>query len=133
MFKIPAHYVINRLPALRTQAWKTVIRFPEFADWLIKVLERAMVASTALLFVAGVLFLVFGNWSSVENTRAAQVLRLLDSNWRATLLLLVPLFYLPIRRFIEELDEFRGAKRRPQEPRDPTTGQRKPPRSEKRS
>ena len=38
-------------------------------------------------------------------TRTSKVLYLLHSNWRALLILPVPLFYPAIRRFIEEVQE----------------------------
>ena len=50
-----------------------------------------------------------------EQTRAAKVLDILHSNWRGLVIVAVPLFYPAIRRFLEEVEQVYGLKRRTRE------------------
>jgi ABC-type transport system involved in cytochrome c biogenesis permease subunit len=58
----------------------------------------------------------------IENTRAGQIIILLNDNWKVMLLILAPLFYRAIRTFIEEVREIGGVKRQQSQ-----AGQRKLP------
>ena len=73
----------------------------------------AMIAAILAIF-AGVIQLAFLP-QDPEQTRAAQVLEILHSNWRGLVIVAVPLFYPAIRRFIEEVDQVAGVKRRPED------------------
>ena len=73
----------------------------------------AMIAAILAIF-AGVIQLAFLP-QDPEQTRAARALGVLHSNWRGLIIVAVPLFYPAIRRFIEEVDQVSGVKRRPRE------------------
>ena len=92
------------------------------ADWvdrLLTVLECVMVLTVVI-----VIFVVLGfgaYWvgigsSEVRPSRIAAAVRLANENWKVGLLLLIPLFYRPIRTFLEEVQEAWGMKRRPLRP-----------------
>lgn len=96
-------------------------RFDRFEPWLDRILECLEVAMV-LMLAAGILaaaayelFWIFCGDPSVRQARLAAVLKGLNENWKAGLLLLIPLFYRTIRGFLERVEEFGGAKapRRP--------------------
>lgn len=73
----------------------------------------AMIVALLAIF-AGVIQLAFLP-QDPDQTRAARALGVLHSNWRGLIIVAVPLFYPAIRRFIEEVDQVSGVKRRPAE------------------
>ena len=73
----------------------------------------AMIAAI-LAILAGAIQLAFLP-QDPEQTRAAKVIGVLHSNWRGLIIVAVPLFYPAIRRFIEEVEELPGVKRRARE------------------
>jgi hypothetical protein len=82
-------------------------------DRILECLEVAMVFTLAIgILVATVyeVIWIFPSDPSTRQGRLAGVLRALNENWKAGLLLLVPLFYRTIRGFLERVEEFAGAK-----------------------
>jgi hypothetical protein len=56
-----------------------------------------------------------------KQVRLVEVIRLMNENWKVGLLILIPLFYRPVRTFLEELREAFGMKRTPREVSEETT------------
>ncbi len=73
----------------------------------------AMIAAILAIF-AGIIQLAFLP-QDPEQTRAARALEILHSNWRGLVIVVVPLFYPAIRRFLEEVDQVSWIKRGPRE------------------
>jgi hypothetical protein len=90
--------------------------FDRVQPWFDHVLEflevlMVLVLAVGILVVTGYeVAWVVGGWLSPTQPRLATVLKTLNENWKALLLLLVPLFYRTIRGFLERVEEFAGAK-----------------------
>lgn len=90
--------------------------FDKVEPWLDRVLECLEVAMV-LVLAAGILVAtgyeiiwIFNGDPLTRQARLAAALRTLNENWKALLLLLIPLFYQTIRGFLERVEEFAGAK-----------------------
>lgn len=90
--------------------------FDKLEPWLDRVLECLEVAMV-LVLAAGILVAtgyevvwIFNADPVTRQARLAAALRALNENWKALLLLLIPLFYRTIRGFLERVEEFAGAK-----------------------
>ena len=92
-----------------------VTKVERFKAWCLRVpmhLLRAVETLTVLglffvgLWLAG--WLIFGADASPRYQRARLLIELIDQNWRACLLLGVPLFYRPIRAFVERVQKAWG-------------------------
>ena len=82
-------------------------------DLLLTLVERF----TVILVAVFIFYLGFGlvfDGKPPSQTRAAQVLEILNLNWRALLILAIPLFYRPVKKFLDEVQEIAGMKRPPQ-------------------
>src|SRR5690349_17941195 len=82
-------------------ALRQVASLPRLLDWLISVAERLVV-----LLLFGVA--VFIGYRLVTGTATDHEKKLVTSsgeNWKTFLLLLLPLFYLTVRKFLEEVQE----------------------------
>jgi hypothetical protein len=76
-----------------------------FLDWLVALLERLITLSIGVaVFIVG--------WRLVWGKSAADVLTTVNQNWKALLIILIPLLYQTIRKFLDELEEFYGMKRK---------------------
>ena len=76
-------------------------------DWLVMIAERlTALGVTALVFWFGWRF-VLGRDVKIQES----VLDKMSTNWKALLILVIPLFYHTIRTFLEEVREFGGMKR----------------------
>jgi hypothetical protein len=73
-------------------------------DWLVSVAERLVV-----LAIACVVF--YTGWLAFSGASSIWILSVLSENWKALLLLLIPLFYRTIRTFLEEVQKFAGMER----------------------
>ena len=60
--------------------------------------------------LVGMIQLAFWVWQEPGQTRTAKALAVLHSNWRALIVVAVPLFYPAIRRFIEEVRQIGGVR-----------------------
>jgi hypothetical protein len=91
-----------------TPAWILLV-----LDWLVSVTERLVV-----LGVVGAVFYIGWLWHSgvviaskpaatpaTMATSAAEVLRAISENWKALLLLLIPLFYRTIREILNRIEK----------------------------
>jgi len=79
---------------------------PAFLDWLLSIVER--------LLVLGISFVIFSVGYQMMKGRADREIAALakvGESWKMLLLLLVPLFYRTVNRFIEEAHEAFGVKR----------------------
>ena len=77
--------------------------FPLFLDACVNFVARIVMIVAIAVILLGLIQLSFS--SEPSETRASKVIVLLHSNWRALLILPVPLFYPAIRRFVEEVQE----------------------------
>lgn len=85
-------------------------RLPDFLNWLLSAIEPLIVLGITVSISYGVWCLVRPD----VNGRQAHVLALMkwiNDNWKAALILLVPLFYRTIRIFLEQAEEAMGVKR----------------------
>jgi len=57
-------------------------------------------------------WLVFGHDGSSQQARLTQLMKLMNDDWKAALILLVLLFYRTIRIFLEQAEEAWGVKRK---------------------
>jgi hypothetical protein len=81
---------------------------PLALDWLVRVMERILVLAIAFVACYVGWQIVLGHqMSDVERHGLAKA----AENWRIVLVLLVPILYLTIRTFIEEVVEAFGMKR----------------------
>jgi hypothetical protein len=95
--------------------------FDKVEPWFDRILECLEVALVLVLALAILVATVYEvtwiarGYQSDSQVRLAAALKALNENWKAELLLLVPLFYRTIRGFLERVEEFAGAKapRRP--------------------
>ncbi|HKW87950.1 MAG TPA: hypothetical protein VJN21_04255 [Candidatus Acidoferrales bacterium] len=86
-------------------------QLPDWLDWLLCVAEPLVVLGiTLVVFYIGYT-LVFGPEQSGHQTRFKELLRVVNDNWKAGLLLLVLLFYRTVRIFLEQAEEAFGVKR----------------------
>lgn len=79
-----------------------MVRIASFLGDLFLVAEGLALLFVAVVYCYG-LFLLFWGAESPENTRVGRILILMEENWRAMLLLMVPLLYPPIRRFASKM------------------------------
>lgn len=79
-----------------------------FLDGILNLAARAIMILAMLAIVVAVCQLVGFYWLEPEQTRTAKVLAILHSNWRALIILVIPLFYPAIRRFVEEMESIPG-------------------------
>ncbi|MGB2679306.1 MAG: hypothetical protein WAN12_19665 [Candidatus Acidiferrum sp.] len=79
-------------------------------DWLIGVLGRALILVMLGLTFYFSYLLVRGKLDTTDK----EILHGLTLNWKAVLLVMIPLFYVPVRIFLEEAYEILGVKRQPQ-------------------
>lgn len=84
----------------RTDKAEVPHRFFTGIDLLLHLVARlnALAIGVLALFVGSVL--VFGSEGSPFHYKMQGVLQSVGENWKATVLLVVPLFYLPVRRFL---------------------------------
>ena len=96
----------------------------QFLDRALGLAGRAGILAASGLVVYAAFQLVFGA-EEPGQTRAGKILALLHDNWRATLLMALPLLYLPLRTFVGGITEisigsnrFRRGKYPPDSPAD---------------
>lgn len=101
---------IRRILNWLNLARASLSRLPDFLNWLLSAIEP--------LIVLGITVSVsYGAWCLImpeANGRQARILALMkgiNDNWKAALVLLVPLFYRTIRIFLEQAEEAMGVKR----------------------
>jgi len=82
---------------------------PDFLDYVLSILEMVIVLAIALLTGYAVFCFVFGTH---EEARFIVLMQVISENWKASLVLLIPLFYRPVRTFLEELEQVGSIRRR---------------------
>jgi hypothetical protein len=103
---------MSRIRWWASQAWR-------YGPILIfKAVESLTVLGIFLLTGYVAWWMVLGNVADPRYARTMALVHTMSENWRAFLLLGVPLFYRPVRTFMEEAQEWAGMKRRtlPAEP-----------------
>ena len=91
-------------------------------DWVLGIAGRVAILAGAAMVVYAIFQLFFGA-EEPDQSRAGKVLALLNANWKAILLVLLPLLYLPLKTFLDSITEvtFGGTKfRRGKYPPDDT-------------
>jgi hypothetical protein len=92
--------------------------FDTVEPWLdraLECLEVVIVFALALGILVATIYefiWVFTGDSASRQIRVVSIMRGLNQNWKAALLLLVPLFYRTVRRFLEQTEEAFGMKRK---------------------
>jgi hypothetical protein len=82
-----------------------------FLNWVISIVESFIIFGIAfVIFYGGYLF-VFGSDQNPQRQRMIALVAIASQNWKGFLLILIPLFYRPIRMFLEEVEEAFGMKR----------------------
>jgi len=100
---------------LRSIRYLFSLAFIEGLTIILVLIAAGSVVVFEFLWVAGATSL------DAKQARLVEVVRLLNENWKVGLLILLPLFYRPIRTFLEELREAFGMKRAPREVSEETT------------
>lgn len=77
-------------------------------DAVANLVARLTMIIAILLILIGMIQLAFWTPQEPDQTRAAKTLSLLHSNWRALIVVAVPLFYPAIRKFLEEVRQIGG-------------------------
>ena len=94
--------------------------------WLFLTIETVTVLSIIGLVFYGAFGIALYK-GDPQNSKQGQVIAFLNNNWRALLLLTVPLFYRTVRAYVERLDPLgtRGPQVTPEKPerRNPPEGQ----------
>ncbi len=80
---------------------------PDALSYLLSILELLIVLALIGLLGFAVYSLLSGHWQE----RFGYLMKTVHDNWRAALVLLIPLFYRPIRTFLENLEEAGSLKR----------------------
>jgi hypothetical protein len=57
-------------------------------------------------------WIVFGDTTNPRHVRMMALIPIVSEYWKAFLVLLIPLFFRTVRTFVEEVQEFAGAKRK---------------------
>jgi heme/copper-type cytochrome/quinol oxidase subunit 2 len=84
---------------------------PDALSWLLSVFELLIVLGISVLVGYTVVCFL---WTA-RQTQAAQIAHMMEvvhANWKAALILLIPLLYRPARTFLENLEEAGSWKRR---------------------
>ncbi len=79
-----------------------------YFDGIANLVARLTMIIAILVILIGMIQLAFWIPQKPDQTRAAEALELLHSNWRALVVVAVPLFYPAIRKFIEEVRQIGG-------------------------
>jgi hypothetical protein len=79
---------------------------PNWLSYILSVLELVIVLALAGLLGVAVYALLAG-----DGERITYLMKTVHDNWRAALVLLIPLFYRPVRTFLENLEEAGSLKR----------------------
>ena len=90
--------------------WLGIIQIqhlPKLLDWVLKVIERCLAIAIAWSAFYFGYRLAVGSSIPAQNTLVLN----LGKHWQTALLLLLPLFYLTVRTFLEEVQEAFGMKR----------------------
>lgn len=75
---------------------------PNWLTWFLSVMELVIVLGLASLFGYVVLSFLL---QSPQQARVSAFMKTVNENWKAALILLVPLVYRPMRLFLENLEE----------------------------
>ena len=81
----------------------------DWLSWFLSVLESLIVFAITFLVGYAVFSFMFG---TSQEARFIDLMKTVNENWKAALVLLIPLFYRPVRVFLENLEEAGSLKRR---------------------
>ena len=84
---------------------------PDALAWLLSVFELLIVLGISIL-VGYTVFCFLWTSHQAKAAQLTQLMEVLHANWKAALILLIPLLYRPMRAFLENLEEAGGWKRR---------------------
>lgn len=102
---------MRRLLRTLLRSLTALSHLPEWLDWLLRLTEPLVVLGiTFVVFYIGYT-LVFGADQGSHQVRFNELLKAVNDNWKAGLILLVLLFYRTVRTFLEQAEEAFGVKR----------------------
>jgi hypothetical protein len=84
-------------------------RLPEWLNWLLSVVEPLLVFGIIWLIGYGVILLFSASES--QHAQIVTIIKVLNDNWKAGLILLLVLFYRTIRIFLEQAEQLWGVKK----------------------
>lgn len=96
-------------------------------DKILATMEFVTVLIIFAMFVYFTLYLVCASEQDTRQIYLRSVLREINDNWKAGLLLLVPLFYRTVRMFLERVETVAGIKARPRPPQKQSETKKIPP------
>lgn len=94
-------------------------RLPDWLNWLLSVVEPLVVLAIAALVFYSAYWLVFGSEQDQHRTRLMALMKGINDDWKAALLLLLLLFYRTVRVFLEQAEEAFGVRKRKPLPGEP--------------
>ena len=77
-----------------------------FLDGLVRIAEKVIVLIIAIVIFGAVILQSIWILRACQEYRFSYAVTLLSRNWEALLILLIPLFYRPIRTFMDRVEEF---------------------------
>jgi hypothetical protein len=93
---------------------------------LLRIVEYVSVIGVFLVIWYAAWFLVTKEPANPTRQRMLSLLQTINDNWKAFLLLGIPMFYRTVRTFLEEVQEAGGMKRGRQEPKEPASAPNRP-------
>ena len=92
-------------------AWQTIRRIfvgiPKCLDWCVSVVECLIVLGVSVV----VFHFGYHVWCGTLSPGERDTATLVSQNWKILVILMIPLFYQPVRIFLEEVQEVWGMRR----------------------
>ena len=96
-----------------TNLWnQTCLVAGTLARMAYRVVEGGMIVGLFAIACYAGYWVVFGDMHNPRYLRMMALLPIASAYWKACVIFLIPLFYRTVRTFVEEVQEFAGAKRR---------------------
>jgi hypothetical protein len=86
-------------------------RLPDWVDWLLSLVEPLVVLSIAAASFYIGYYLVVSPENGPRQAQYRQLIKEINDNWKAGILLLILLFYRTVRTFLEQAEEAFSVKR----------------------
>jgi hypothetical protein len=87
-----------------------LVQLPIWLNWVLAVVEPLVVL--AITFLVG--YFIYGSVSGKQEYQIVQLMKVINDNWKASLILFVILFYRTVRMFLEQAEEWPwGLKKKP--------------------
>jgi len=86
-----------------TRTLKALSQLPDWLNWLLSVVEPLVVLAIAFLLGYSVYMSIWDQGG--QQTKLIQLMKVVNDNWKAALILFVILFYRTVRVFLEQAEE----------------------------